>query len=660
MTSRPAGASAGEPDAFAPGLDSALERVLLAGLSDDPFDEPDALAFDVDADFGAAPDNAVPDSTVPVAATEPAATAERDFEKPRRFERARPGEVADPSTVSPSGREAPAIPADSDLHFALLEGLTALPATPDAPALDATSEEPAAASTFEPEPDFEGTHRFEPAIYEEPDDFRPALLADWDAPSFADDSSLDHALLEGLPALPATPDAPTPHATPDGAADVVGAAAAAFDPEPVFARASEKKSLEAPEPPATAATPVEPAPSPFAAEPGARNTPREEDFASPPAGEESTALAFATDPDTESALRDGLSDHSDPQVWPGSLRTAVATLAGGHPSRLVFVDLDETPYPAGAIHELAAVCEVGTTVIALGSNGTARFSREILLAGVSDYLVKPVSASTVRAAVARAAGSAGGVADAVGWSVGFAGTGGSGATTLAAATALLAAERGRYVSVLDLNRTFPALSFLLDVEPAAGLVELLSTVARASLHPEMVDGMRAERSDRIAVYGYPWSAAPPPLPPVWAVCEMLVELQRRSHLVLVDGLDDPATRISLLAMVDARVLVVEPTTTGAASAARMLTRFDPMFDPGWPFLLVQNHTRAFKPRTGARNLRDAGVKAAPGVVVPFEPSLPAVTDRAWPGGRLPRSLRKPLAALADRILAEPAAVPTAA
>ena len=220
--------------------------------------------------------------------------------------------------------------------------------------------------------------------------------------------------------------------------------------------------------------------------------------------------------------------------------------------------------------------------------------------------------------------------------------------------------------MLDLNRTFPALSFLLDVEPAAGLVELLSTVARASLHPEMVDGMRVERSNRIAVYGYPWSAAPPPLPPVWAVCEMLVELQRRSHLVLVDGLDDPATRISLLAMVDARVVVVEPTTTGAASAARMLTRFDPIFDPGWPFLLVQNHTRAFKPRIGARTLREAGVAAAPDVVVPFEPSLPAVTDRGWPGGRLPRSLHKPLAALADRILAgeagtaRPAAVPAGA
>ena len=343
-------------------------------------------------------------------------------------------------------------------------------------------------------------------------------------------------------------------------------------------------------------------------------------------------------------------------MWPGDLRAAAAALGQGHSPRIVFVDIDDIAYPAGAIYELSTVCEVGTIVIALGSDDTARFSREILLAGVSDYLIKPISAAAVREAAARAAGSAANGSarhGGEGWLVGFAGTGGSGATTLAAATALVAAERGRYVSVLDLNRSFSALSFTLDVEPAGGLVDLLSTVARASLHPEMVDGMRAQRSDRIAVYGYPWSVEPPPLAPVWAVCELLVELQRRSHLVIVDGMDDPATRQTLLAMVDARVLVVEPTATGAASAARTMARIGPMLDQQWPFLLVQNHTRAFRNGAGAHALERAEVTAAPDVVVPFEPTLPAIADRGWPQGRLPRTLTGPLATLTDLILDMP-------
>ena len=411
-----------------------------------------------------------------------------------------------------------------------------------------------------------------------------------------------------------------------------------------------------PDPLAASGAGAKPAASASATRPGAGSPLRERRSGSPatpppdPALAGIDALAFATDPRSERALQEGLSGCRDAQVWPGRLRTAAAALSQGHSPRLLFVDLDETPYPAGAIHELAAVCEVETVVIALGSDDSARSSREILLAGVSDYLVKPVTAAAVREAAVRAAGSAAN-GSAEGWLVGFAGTGGSGATTLAAATALLAAERGRYVSVLDLNRTFSALSFLLDVEPGGGLVDLLSTVARASLHPDMVDGIRAVRSDRIAVYGYPWSVESPPLAPVWAVCELLVELQRRSHLVIVDGMDDPATRQTLLAMVDARVLVVEPTAAGAASAVRMMARLGPMLDHDWPFVLVQNHTRELKARAGAQALGRAGVAAAPDVVVPFEPTLPSVTDRGWPQGRLPRTLREPLTGLTDRILA---------
>ena len=408
--------------------------------------------------------------------------------------------------------------------------------------------------------------------------------------------------------------------------------------------------------PAASGAGAKPIASASATRPDAGSPRREEGRTSSPVSStdralaEIDALAFATDPASERALREGLAGCRDGQVWPGGLRTAAAALGQGQSPRILIMDLDETPYPAGAIHELAAVCEVGTVVIALGSDDSARSSREILLAGVSDYLVKPVTAAAVREAAVRAAGSAAN-GSAEGWLVGFAGTGGSGATTLAAATALLAAERGRYVSVLDLNRTFSALSFLLDVELGGGLVDLLSTVARASLHPDMVDGMRAVRSDRIAVYGYPWSVESPPLAPVWAVCELLVELQRRSHLVIVDGMDDPATRQTLLAMVDARVLVVEPTATGAASAIRMMARLGPILDHDWPFVLVQNHTREFKARAGGQALGRAGVAAAPDVVVPFEPTLPSVTDRGWPQDRLPRTLREPLTKLTDRVLA---------
>ena len=365
------------------------------------------------------------------------------------------------------------------------------------------------------------------------------------------------------------------------------------------------------------------------------------------------ALAFAADQETEEAFREGLlhiegltPDYDDPQVWPGGLRAAVAALGEGHSTQLVIVDIDGSPYPAGAIHELAEVCEIGTSVIAVGSDDTARVNREIMLAGVSDYLVKPVTAQTVRDAASHAITSEREL-PARGRVAGFVGTGGSGTTTVATAMALHAAEQGRYVSILDLNRTVPAMALLLDVEPAPGLDQLFDAAGETSPDPQMLDGVRATRSERISVYAYRPGPSAPPVPSPPALYWLLGQLRHRSQLVLVDGLDDPELRFSLLAETDARVLVAEPTAGGAVRTARILD----LLGDGPPVLLVQNHTRAFKAGAGARLLLDAGVETPPDVVIPYEASLPEVSARGWPRGRLPRRLREPVAGLWEGLLA---------
>ena len=164
-------------------------------------------------------------------------------------------------------------------------------------------------------------------------------------------------------------------------------------------------------------------------------------------------------------------------------------------------------------------------------------------AGVTDYLAKPLTAEAVRAVAARATpdstdGHPGGCV------AGFIGCGGSGATTLMTAAALQAAARGCYVSVLDLNRSVAAAALSLGVEPAAGLDQLLETAVRATLDSEMVEGVSARRSDRIELYAHRWSPTPPPAPSPTAVDSPLAALRLRSHLVLVDGLDEPGLRFS--------------------------------------------------------------------------------------------------------------------
>ena len=161
------------------------------------------------------------------------------------------------------------------------------------------------------------------------------------------------------------------------------------------------------------------------------------------------------DPDTGLAVRAALPEW-EVEVHDGNIRTAIGAMPGDASPALILVDLDGVPYPVGSIHELASVCAAGTIVVALGSPDDARYSRDILNTGVADYLPKPIEAERLREVVV---GELAGDSDRHwrGRSAGFAGTGGSGATTLLAATAITAAARGRYVAVLDLNRAFSAL-----------------------------------------------------------------------------------------------------------------------------------------------------------------------------------------------------------
>ena len=562
-------------------------------------------------------------------------------------------QAAELQTPDPVGR------IDGDLETALLTGLATEPETPpersDDPVIPGDSIPPglASESAFEPfEPGPEPLFDFESALIEGLPDGSSTSVDDGDAPelsgtvSSAPETPSD-AVEPGVAALPDVPEFPSELL--DSLSD--GPGTSSGDPEPPGLPAAGDASLESA--PARSPDPQDDL-SDTQIDTATGDELRDDADHRPAA-----ALAFAADPETEGALREGLlryrgasPDRDDPQVWSGGLRAAVAALEDGHTSDLLIVDLDGIPYPAGAIHELAEVCEVGTVVIALGSDGSARAGREILLAGVSDYLVKPVTAAAIREAALRATGS-GENSPGRGCVAGFAGTGGSGTTTIAAAAALHAAERGRYVSILDLSRTVSAMALLLDVEPAPGLDQLFEAAGRSPPDPKLLDGVRTERSERISIYAYRLGPSLPPVPPMPALDWLLGQLRQRSQLVLVDGLDDPGTCFDLLGEVDLRVAVAEPTATGSGRAARMLD----LLGRNGPMLFVQNHTRKFNPEAGAGLLSEAGVETAPDVVVPFDASLPGLASSGWPRGRLPRGLRKPIAALVDRTpaFAEPPA-----
>ena len=363
-------------------------------------------------------------------------------------------------------------------------------------------------------------------------------------------------------------------------------------------------------------------------------------------GEDRQICAFAADAGTERILREALDGQQDGGVHRGDMAAAIKHLTGASSPQVVIVDLDGSRFPAGSIHELAGVCEFGTKVIAVGSNDTARLARELLTTGVSDYLPKPVSVQEIRESV-RVALEAEGAPPRLhaGRVIAFTGCGGGcGATTLAAVTVRASAARGSYVSALDLDRTFGALPWMLDVEPPAGLDELLGMIARSSsAGADMIDSVSVAADARISVYGYRRGEGVPPVPSAAGVHGLTEHLANRSHLVVVDGMSDADTLFSVLEDADERVLVYEPTLASLNRVAHTLA----LLGEGREAVLVENHTRARKSALSARQISHALAGREPDLTIPFEPKLPGATNRGRPDGSLGRKYRKALDSLVE-------------
>ena len=361
------------------------------------------------------------------------------------------------------------------------------------------------------------------------------------------------------------------------------------------------------------------------------------------------ARGFAADAATLQALRAGLGGRKV-KLQRGRLAAALRRLAAEPAAKLVFVDLDGVTEPETAGQELAAVCAFETALIGIGSTDTAQYTRTLFQYGMTDYLVKPISAAMVREASAAATGELPdrGYAGRV---TAFAGSAGSGTATLVAALARLATADGRTATVVDLDAASGRLPALLDAAPADGLPALLDALgADESADPEPlavpdgIEGVCVPVDTGLSLLAY---AAPGTQPPdAAAVLELLGLLANRTHLVLVTGLADPELRLEIMRRADARVLLYEPTLASLSAAVRCLA----LLGADHPATLAQCFPRAPRSALTAAHIRYAIADRRPDVVVPFDPALHAAATGAGsgrPGKAYRNAVREMMSRLTD-------------
>ena len=236
------------------------------------------------------------------------------------------------------------------------------------------------------------------------------------------------------------------------------------------------------------------------------------------------------------------------------------------------MDISGADMPASRVHDLAQVCEPGVTVIAIGDRNDIGLYRDLVQAGVTEYIVKPATPQLLAKALFPQTGVAEGnpISRKLGKMVAFVGArGGVGTTTLAINLArYLANRQKRRILLLDLDLQNGDCALALNLRPTPGLREALANPMR--IDNVFLERAMAAHSERLFVLSAEESLRSDVEFPAEAVEALVGELRTQFHYIIVDvpRLPGAGYRRSL-DMADIRVIVADQTLRSVRDTVRL-------------------------------------------------------------------------------------------
>jgi pilus assembly protein CpaE len=203
-------------------------------------------------------------------------------------------------------------------------------------------------------------------------------------------------------------------------------------------------------------------------------------------------MAFVSDAATEKVLRECLTQLSlvNGMILRGGIAKAIESLGVERSPNILIVDISGVDLPISQVDTLAEVCEPGVTVIAIGNRNEIGLYRDLLQAGVTDYIVKPLTSQLIARALNQRIGrrDASAIQKKLGTMSALIGArGGVGTTTIAVNLAWhLANRQSRRVALIDLDLQNGDCALALNIKPTPGMREAL-------VNPTRIDSTLLER-----------------------------------------------------------------------------------------------------------------------------------------------------------------------
>lgn len=309
------------------------------------------------------------------------------------------------------------------------------------------------------------------------------------------------------------------------------------------------------------------------------------------------------------------------KVHMGGVETALELYGSAPTPNLVILESRREPRELlDSLRELAEVCDPTTKVIIIGHYNDVWLYRELIRAGVSEYIVAPISMADIVAAISAIFIDP--EAAPIGKSIAFIGAkGGVGSSTIAhnvswAMSSLFDSE----VVIADLDLPFGTANINFDQDPAQGIAE-------AVFSPERIDEVYLDRllatcADRLSLL-----AAPSTLDRVYdfdsEAFNQIIDVAQRSAPLLV--LDVPHvwngwTRSTLM-QADEVVITATPELANLRNTKNLVDTLKKLRPNDHPPKLIVNQAGVPKrPEIKTGDFTEPlGIE--PMAVIPFEPQL---------------------------------------
>jgi pilus assembly protein CpaE len=336
--------------------------------------------------------------------------------------------------------------------------------------------------------------------------------------------------------------------------------------------------------------------------------------------------AFVADAETEKLLQECVTQLALGQgtIMRGGIAKAVEHLGQHRSPHILIVDISGVDLPISRVNELADVCEPGVAVIAIGNRNEIGLYRDLLHAGVSDYVVKPVNQQLLAKALASGrahTGDAGLIQKKLGTLVTFVGArGGVGTTTLAVNMAwYLANRQSRRVALVDLDMQNGDCALALDIKPTSGLREALANPLR--IDTTLLDRVMTPVGERLFVLSSEESLSEDLHFTAVAVETLISALREQFHYVIVDAPRIPAAPYRrAFEMADFCVVVADQTLRSVRDTVRLRTALGESDGKRRNVLVVNRHGEGGRHAVTLHEIQHV-VEIKPKSVIPFQPTL---------------------------------------